>query len=224
MDDAPDPNALEVGADASVLLAAVKGRVLAGLNEMFAVVGVPAIVKGEILRGIPAHPEDRPLVRSPSLQRVAAEDPDDLEFINDLVTARGKGPDCHDGEAELIALAARHGWIAVIEERARVIAHREGVHAVRMTTLAVAAAACGVLTEDRAWWFHRGVHRNTKNKAGLPIGTTSGDRPIFDAAVAAVRRVVVSRGDPPWPGILRDPGVAPGKLDALIEHVAGTHR
>lgn len=223
MEDAPVPDALLVGADASVLIAAAKGRVLAGLNEMFPVVGVPAIVKNEILKGIPAHPEDRALIRSPWLQRVAAEDPDDLELINDLVSARGKGPDCHDGEAELIALAARHGWIAVIDERARAVAYREGVHSVRMTTLAVAAAACGVLTVDRAWWFHRGAHRHTKNKAGLPIGITPADRSVFEASVETVRRLVVSRGNPPWPEFLKHPDIAPGTLDALIEHIAGAN-
>lgn len=149
MKAAVDPDELVVGIDASVLIDLVEGKVLAGLNELFPAVAVPALVKKEIRRGVANHPVNKGILRSAWLFSVAAEDPDDLQLIADLHSGWGSVPPNNAGEAELIALCRRYGWIGLLEDiQARRTAHREEVHAVRLSTCAIAGAALGVITAD----------------------------------------------------------------------------
>jgi predicted nucleic acid-binding protein len=220
---AVDPDELVVGIDASVLIDLVGGRVLTGLNELFPTVAVPALVKEEIRRGVAGHPVNKGILRSAWLLSVAAEDPDDLQLIADLHSGWGSAPPNNAGEAELIALCRRHGWIGLLEDsQARRTAHREGVHAVRLSTCAIAAAACGVITADRAWGLHRGHHGRRPANRPPAIGTKPADRANFDHAIEVIGRLVTKLGSPPWPEVLRHPDLKPGQLDQLIVKVGSS--
>ena len=215
MEDAPDPDRLAVGADASVLIDLVNGKRLQNLKELFGEVAVPALVLMEIERGLRAHPVNEAILRADYLRRVAADDPDDLQLMADFHRLWRSEPPDNAGEAELVVLSRRHSWIALLEDReGREAARREGVYPVRMTTCAVAAAACGVMTVDRAWGLHHGYHgRRTRP---LTIGTTPADRNPFERAVDIVRRLNDQLGTPRWPGILNHATLAPGALDDLV--------
>ncbi|GEM_PF-5947003 len=221
MEEALDPDDLVVGADASVLIDLVEGKRLPGLKELFGAVGVPALVKVEVKHNIRAHPLNRGILAAPWLSSVAATDPEDLRLIADLHSAWGSSPPKNAGEAELIALSLRHGWIALIEDRtARNTAHVEGVHAVRLTTCAVAGAASGIVNADRAWGLHHGFHARRPAHMRLPIGTTPADRTCFDRAIAKIEFLISKLGTPAWPGILHHPSLTPGKIDEVVARTA----
>ncbi len=215
MEDAPDPDRLTVGADASVLIDLVTGGRLQNLKELFGEVAVPALVCAEIARGLGAYQVNQGILRADYLRKVAAGDPDDLQLMSDLHHLWGSAPPDNAGEAELVVLSRRYGWIALLEDgKGREAARREGVYPVRLTTCAVTAAACGVMTVDRAWGLHHGYHRRRTRR--LPIGTTPADRGRFDRAVDIVARLHGRLGSPPWPEILNHPKPKPGELDDLV--------
>lgn len=218
MEEALDPDDLEVGADTSVLIDLAKGKVLPGLNELFSAVGLPGQVKRELERGSSTF--NTAILGCGWLVPVSAEHPEDLEFISDLHRNLGSSPPKDAGEAELIALANRHDWIALIEDRARSVAIAEGIHVVRLTTLAACSAACGVITPDRAWGLHRGFHKHRPAARVPAMGTTPADKVLFERAVAGIETLSANRGDPPWPGLLRHPTLAPGQLDELVRQIA----
>lgn len=215
MEDAPDPHRLTVGADASVLIDLVAGGRLLNLKELFGEVAVPALVHAEIERGLPAHVVNRAILRADYLLKVAAEDPEDLQLMADFHRLWASAGADNAGEAELVVLSRRFGWIALLEDaQGREAARREGVYAVRMTTCAVAAAACDEMTLDRAWGLHCGYHRHRTR--WLPIGIAPADRPRFERSVEIVRRLHAKLGGPAWPALLRHAGLAPGELDDLV--------
>lgn len=221
MEEALDPDDLAVGADASVLIDLVEGKRLPGLEELFPEVAVPALVKVEVKRNIRAHPLNKGILDAPWLSSVAATDPEDLRLIADLHSAWGSSPPENAGEAELIALSLRHGWIAIIEDRtARNTAYIEHVHAVRLTTCAVAGAACGVVAADRAWGLHHGFHARRPAHVRLPVGTTPAERANFDRAIAKTELLVAKLGGPAWPGILCHSKLTPGKIDEVVARTA----
>lgn len=218
MEEALDPDDLEVGADTSVLIDLAEGKTLPGLQELFSAVALPGQVKRELERG--NSPFSAGILRSSWLVLVTAEDPEDLQFISDLHRNLGSSPPTNAGEAELIALANRHDWIAIIEDRAaRSVAIAEGIRVTRLTGLAAAAAACGVITSERAWGLHRGFHKNRPAAMVPAMDTTPAGRARFEEAVAAITKLWQNRGCPPWPGILRDPGLLPGQLDELVREI-----
>ncbi len=215
MEDAPDPDRLTVGADASVLIDLVAGRRLLNLKELFGEVAVPALVHTEIERGLGSHPINQGILRADYLLKVAADDPEDLQLMADFHLLWSSAGTDNAGEAELVVLSRRHGWIALLEDRqGREAAKREGVYPVRMTTCAAAAAACDVMTLERAWGLHCGYHRNRTRP--LPIGITPADRPRFERAVEIVRRLHARQGAPPWPEMLRGSSLDPCQLDDLV--------
>ena len=130
MEDAPDPYDLDVGADASVLIDLVSGRRLANLRELFGTVAVPALVCAEIERGVSKFPVNKGILDAAWLLRVAADDPDDLTLIADLHRTWRSAPPDNAGEAELVALSRRYGWIALLEDGQG----REGARPVRGST------------------------------------------------------------------------------------------
>lgn len=220
MEEASDPDELEVGADASVLIDLVSGGRLPNLKDLFGTVAVPALVCAEIERGVARFPINKGILRATWLLRVPAEDPEDLQLIADLHRSWRSAPPDNAGEAELVALSRRYGWIALLEDgQGREGAAREGVHPVRMTTCAVAAAACGAMTVERAWGLHTGYH--ARRTRPLAIGTTPADRARFEHAIEIVRRLNTKLDAPPWPQILRHPTLAPGVLDELVAKSAG---
>ena len=130
MEDAPDPYDLDVGADASVLIDLVSGRRLANLRELFGTVAVPALVCAEIERVVSKFPVNKGILDAAWLLRVAADDPDDLTLIADLHRTWRSAPPDNAGEAELVALSRRYGWIALLEDGQG----REGARPVRGST------------------------------------------------------------------------------------------
>lgn len=204
--------------DASVLIHLAEGRRLDNLRELFGMVAVPALVCAEIEHGLPRHAVNRAILSAPWLRRVAAEDPDDLQLIADLHRLWRSEPPDNAGEAELIALSRRHRWLAILDDRqGREGARREGVHSVRLTTCAVAAAACEVMTIDRAWGLHAPCRARHKHPL---IGTKQTDRGRFDRAVETFAKLNEKQGQPPWPGLLSHQDLAPGTLDEMIARIS----
>ncbi|MGD9695429.1 MAG: hypothetical protein AB7V42_07210 [Thermoleophilia bacterium] len=216
MEEALDPEDLEVGTDTSVLIDLAEGKVFQGLHELFPAVGLPGMVKQELERRTSRL--NTMVLAADWLVPIRAEEPEDLGFIADLHRSLG-GPPKNAGEAELIALARRHDWVALIEDNARRVAIREGVHVIRLSTLAAAAAACEVVPVDRAWGLHRGFHMRRPPQRMPAIGTTPADRDRFDRAVDAIGVLAGHRGRPAWPGLLRHPTLKPGQLDELVRQI-----
>jgi predicted nucleic acid-binding protein len=217
MEEVLDPDDLEAGADTSVLIDLAEGKVLPGLAELFPAVGLPGMVEQELRKG--SSPLNGGILRTKWLVPVRAEKAEDLKLIGDLHRALGSHPPKNAGEAELIALARRHNWIAIIEDHSRNAAIAEGVHVVRVTTLAAAAAACGVITTDRAWGLHRGFHMRRPPGRVPAMGTKPADRELFERAVGDIAKVSERRGAPLWPQILRHGTLQPGQLDELVRRI-----
>ena len=146
---------------------------------------------------------------------MAADDPDDLQLMADFHTIWRSVLPANAGEAELVVLSRRYSWIALVEDRqGREAACREDVYPVRLTTCAISAAACGVMSLDRAWGLHHGYHaRRTRSAV---IGTTTSDQARFDHVVRVVTRLHDRLDHAPWPGILNHPTLEPGELDELV--------
>ena len=216
MEEALDPDDLEVGIDTSVLIDLAEGKVLQGLNEIFPAVGLPGMVKHELERS--ASRLNSMILSADWLIPVTVDEPEDLGLIADLHRGLG-GPPENAGEAELLALARRHGWAALIEDRARNLAIREGVHVIRLSTLAAAAAACEVVPVERAWGLHRGFHMRRAPKRMPAMGTTPADRDRFARTVEAIAVLAERRESPVWPGLLSHSALKPGQLDELVRQI-----
>lgn len=89
---------------------------------------------------------------------------------------------------------------------------------VRLTTCAVAAAACGVMTADRAWGLHHVYH--ARRSWPPSIGTKPADRLRFEHAIEIVTRLKAKLDAPPWPQILRHPDLQPGAVDDVVRQSA----
>lgn len=219
MEEALDPEDLAVGTDTSVLIDLAEGKVFQGLHELFPAVGLPGMVKQELERR--GSRINSMILAADWLVPVRAEAAEDLEFIADLHRSLGSDPPKNAGEAELIALSRRHDWVALIEDHARQVAIREGVHVIRLTTLAATAAACEAVPVDRAWGLHRGFHMRRPPQRMPAMGTTPGDRGRFERAVEAIGVLADHRGRPAWPGLLRHPTLKAGQLDELVRQIGG---
>ena len=164
-------------------------------------------------------PVNKGILDAAWLLRVAADDPDDLTLIADLHRTWRSAPPDNAGEAELVALSRRYGWIALLEDgQGREGAAREGVYPVRLTTCAAAAAACGVMTADRAWGLHHVYH--ARRSWPPSIGTKPADRLRFEHAIEIVTRLKAKLDAPPWPQILRHPDLQPGAVDDVVRQSA----
>lgn len=167
------------------------------------------ITEQELRRGLPRHPENRAILDSEWLFPVPVDEMEDIALVASLRRRWGSKDDQDRGEAEVVALCARYGWTAIMDDEVgRKAAKEHTVPCVYMLTTVLAAASCGLITPAEAWRLHCSIERERK-RAVLSAGESH--RPVFMKCVEQFTRVGEKLGDRRWPEILAMKG-----LDDLV--------
>ncbi|MBI4898036.1 MAG: hypothetical protein HY827_06680 [Actinobacteria bacterium] len=158
------------------------------------------------------HPENKRILEAVWIRAVAVDDPADVRYAMNLRRAWHSAPDKDRGEADIVVLCRRNGWIAISDDNnGRAALEHTGCDFSYMASMLVAAAATGHAGLDltSAWEVHQALqdsrvrpHIDTKEK--------------FAACVKLANRLHTQIGSPAWPGILRDP-----RVDLMIEKFDG---
>ena len=193
--------------DTTALLQFARVGKLDVLREWFPEAFAPAAVyKLELEDHIGHSTEAREIIGAGWLQKVTVDDPNDLAYITYLHEQRWKSaPGKNRGEAEVVVVCRRHGWLAVMEdEEGRAAAAENGVSCAYMLEIVIAAAAQGFLTVKEAWELHCEIERDRRRALLMPEDS---HRPAFDASVAAFRTILEKQGEPDWPFLLSTPNL-----------------
>lgn len=204
--------------DATVLICYQDNGHLDTLRKLFSGrTFTPNVVTGfELVKTERARRLNRPIVEASWLESVPVDEPQDILAVTDLRALWGSRDGRDHGEAEVIVLCERYGWVAVLDDfNGRGAAHDRGAMAcVYMCTVIIAAAAVGLcgLTVSDAWTIHRAVERGRKHPRVQ-------DERVFAALVAVFSTAWERAGRPAWPRFLVDP-----RLDQLVDRADPVRR
>jgi len=198
--------------DATVLIHYQDNDHLDTLRDLFPGPTItPNVVTGmELVKNAKARELNTRILAAEWLQSVPVTDPGDITEVRTLVAVWGGKPNKNEGEAEVIVLCERHGWIAIMDDyQGRSTAADRGRmrFAYMSTMLLAAAAAIGItgLDADRAWEIHRAVESKRKRPRLQ-------NEALFKRLVQIFRAAWEQNGRPPWPTFLTDP-----RLDQLVD-------
>jgi len=144
------------------------------------------------------------------LESVPVDAPDDIRRVATLralwpSSAKGR----NHGEAEVVVLCERYGWIGVMDDHHGREAARDGrkMPYVYMSTMLIAAAAVGRngLTDSTAWAIHSAVESRRRRPRIQ-------DEAVFRLLVRVFHQAWLQDGQPGWPEFLANP-----QLDLLVD-------
>jgi predicted nucleic acid-binding protein len=212
---AEDEDALPTGpehvcCDATVLICYQDNGHLDTLRDIFPNQTLTAhVITGwELVKSQKAIQMNKGIVGAGWLRSVRVTDPDDLDAVRRLLAFWAGGADKNDGEAEVIVLCKRYGWVAILDDlQGRQEALARGLHIAYMSTMLIAAAALGVngLDADSAWDIHRAVE-SQRTRPRLQ------NEALFKRLVEIFRHAWEQSGEPAWPAFLCD-----RRLDKLVD-------
>jgi predicted nucleic acid-binding protein len=108
------------------------------------------ITEQELRRGLPCHPENKAILDSEWLFPVPVDGIEDIALVASLRRRWGSQDDQDRGEAEVVALCARYGWTAVMDDEVgRKAAKERGAPCVYMLTMVDEVREVG----DMARWI-----------------------------------------------------------------------
>ena len=158
------------------------------------------ITEQELRRGLAHHPENRAILDADWLVPVSVDEMDDIALVASLRRRWGSKDDRDRGEAEVVALCARYGWTAIMDDEVgRRAAKPQGIACVYMLTAIIAASAAGLLAPDEAWKLHSSIERERRMAILSPDEV---HRPVFMKCIEQFRRVAERQRNPEWPRIL----------------------
>jgi hypothetical protein len=182
----------------------------------------------EVGRNVKLHPRNQDVLDAAWLHAVPVDNPQDLFRVAWLLDHHWmSSPGKDRGEAEVLTLCRRYGWVAIIDdERGRAYAAKPVVprspadldatmteppipSAMLLTTI-IAAVAWGVAKHGKAWKMHCAIDRDRGSGYSL-ISYGDSQRPIFDACVAKFRKLHEQRPNLGFPAVLAVRG-----LDDLV--------
>ena len=208
--------------DASPLIQFADANALATLATWFHPRAFTAsvITKVELVKNLPAYPQNAEILKLPWLHAIDVDEEDDLRLISELRRLWGSKQGRDHGEAEVVALARRYGWVAILDDGAgRDAAKRNRVPHVSTAGL-IAASVAGVYeSHDAAWALYQRVAR-TQLRPIIPPDDPY--EPAFRAAADATRRIaqgMEDNGDSVWPQLLADP-----RIDQLVRRASAKRR
>lgn len=198
--------------DAMILIGYASADLLETLSSFFAAADVHVctsawVIDSEIGKHLDTHRANQKIVDADWLHRAAVVD-EDILYVQNLLAAWGSAAGKDRGEAEILALCSRHGWIGVSDDHnahgGAALAKRQGrpfePSLVRGVSLLAAAAAENLIGVDQAWAVHRAVEARYDDPPIMPI--TPAFEQAFADAVTALRATRNSQGSPPWPRLL----------------------
>jgi predicted nucleic acid-binding protein len=162
------------------------------------------VITEEELADINTYPDNQRIRDAAWLHPVAVDWEEGHRLVRYLRHDRWGSDHNEDfGEAEVIALCRRYGWIAVMEDfEGRRAARECGVTSARTLSIIVAAASCGLMTADEGWKLHVRLERDRQRADLTP---DEKHRPVFDKAVELLGKAWEAKGRQPWPWLLSQP-------------------
>jgi predicted nucleic acid-binding protein len=194
--------------DTTALLAFARVGAVDLLGEWFPQAFVPNVVmEEEIAAHVSRYPENQAIVDANWLSVIAVEEDDDLKLVAYLLEERWASEDDKDrGEAEVIALCRRNGWLAILDDsEGRRAAADEGVRHISFLGVIVGAAAQAKLNPNDAWELHVKIDEARKGSGLGSFSFLTSDpsmKPIFLDAINDVRRRWIADERKDWHAIL----------------------
>jgi hypothetical protein len=170
----------------------------------------PNVVTGwELVKTDKAAKLNERILKATWLEPVPVDDPAGISEVATLRALWNSRPDKNHGEAEVVVLCQRHGWVAIMDDRdGRGAAHDgRGVSCAYMSTMLIAATALGIngLDADAAWKIHQAVESKRKRPR------VQSER-AFRTLVTVFGALWQQSGKPDWPQFLTEP-----RLDQLVD-------
>lgn len=181
MGDVLETGASYVCFDSTALIAFNSVEQLDILGEWFPKAFAPNVVLAEEIGAhLDEHPEGQRILDANWLHEASVEDADGIALVAYLLDERwGSSSGKDRGEAEVIALCRRYGWVAVLDDAEGIRAAKDhGVASVSFLSVIIAAAAQDMIQRRDAWNLHvlideerrRGaVERGAKTECGYLI-------------------------------------------------------
>lgn len=178
------------------------------LGEWFPQAFVPNIViEEEVEPHIGRYPENRAIVDAAWLNVASVEEGEDLKLVAYLLEDRWASEDGKDrGEAEVVALCRRYGWLAILDDgEGRRAAEDYGVRHISFLGVIVGAAAQAMLNPNDAWSLHVELD-GARKRSGLGsfsfLTSDASMKPIFHDAINDVRMRWIADERRDWHEIL----------------------
>lgn len=160
------------------------------------------IAAEELGKSLKNFPQNQRILNAPWLQAAPVENTD-AQFVARLLRLWGSGPGQDRGEAEIVALCRKHGWLAITDDKqGRGALETAGLDYAYMSSLLLAAAALQLegLDAASAW----AVHHAVESGRNAPRIYREG---VFHQCVALVERLWKQAGEPAWPEFVGNPGI-----------------
>ena len=156
---------------------------------------------------IDRYRENQDIVDATWLNVVPVEHEDDLKLVAYLLEERWASDEGKDrGEAEVVAVCRRNGWLAILDDaEGRKAADDYGVCHISFLGVIVGAAAQAKLRPNDAWDLH--VEIDNARKVIKPqsfsfLTSDASAKPDFMDAVSAARKAWINRDRADWHEIL----------------------
>lgn len=209
--------------DATPLMAFAEAGHLDLLGEWFDPAYAPGgVMVIEVGDHVGKYPHNQLILKAPWLHTVPVEEAADIAEVarirRDYLLSTGDTDDL--GEAEVIVLCQRYGWLAAMDdnEGRKYAARREvQVPTVMMLTIIIAAAAEGLIKPKDAWRVHREVDAARGGGYSYLTGQDV-HKPAFMAAINEFRSLKKRHNPGDWPALLTLPG-----LDGFVKIVRDRH-
>jgi predicted nucleic acid-binding protein len=213
--------------DSTALIAFNVVEQLDVLGSWFPKAFAPNVVLTEEVGGhLERYPDGQRILDAPWLHEASVEDAEGLTLVAYLLNDRWNSPSGKDrGEAEVIALCRRYGWVAVLDDAEGIRAAEDyGVSSVSFLSVILAAAAQDMIKPGDAWELHvlidqerrkRAAEQGAKTQSFSFLTSDSSQREVFMACVRAFRKAWIDQGREDWPGLLSTE--TPRPLDKIIK-------
>jgi hypothetical protein len=170
------------------------------------------IVQLEIKSGLTRYPQNQAILDASWLTEAPVRD-EDAQMVSDLTSLWGSGPRDDMGEAEIVALAQRHGWTAITDDKkGRGALEFRGLEYAYGASLLICAAACEEqgLDAASAWDINRAVEPGDAPHLG--------EEAKFHKCVDFAKKIREHRDISDWKELVRCPYV-----DYAIDRADGRH-
>ncbi len=160
-----------------------------------------AVLKSEIEDQLAAHPANKAILEASWLDMVTIEDPDVMANAAAIHQRYGREPGQDCGESEVVALAAHHGWCAILDDsQGQRAAEDYGAAHCSILTMVLLAAAHERIAPGDAWKLHCALEES-RGRGYQALTADAAHRPIFQDCVARFRKIVTGQGLE-WPASL----------------------